>query len=284
LERRRGIRRLKLDYLEVFIDINGQTWLTLLLLKGPKLVGVWDEAAIFKEELPWIQRKAISFCDSWLRRHATLCLTSTREHQRIWEETHSEPVSYMPHACYMASNLGGLSPYKEATAVYMGNFYPNWDLDLIFHAFLKLKEQGLMFPLFLMGDGPDVPNWQDFVLKNGLTNITFAGHVTGESLWQHLRHAHVLLFPIRPTLINKTRCPSKTLAYAQARRPVITCKVGEVGEMLGNKALYVEPSAESFAKCIRGAMENLFLSDIDYEIGSYTWENRARELISTLEG
>lgn len=283
IERRRAIRSLNLDYLEVFNDQNGQTWLTLLGLRLPKLVGMWDEAAIFKDELPWVKRKLISYWDGWFRRHATLRLTSTREHQRLWALAHAEPIVYMPHACYLSHYSEGISPYKQKTAVYMGIFYSCWDQDLIFDAFLLLKQQGLTPSLCLIGTGPDVPKWQAFIREHGLDNITFAGYISGESLWQHLRHAQVLLFPMRPTLLNKTRCPSKTLAYAQARRPVVTCKVGEVAEMLGDKAIYVEPTPEGFAGGIRHAMENQSLPDVEYDLEQHTWAKRAADLLLELK-
>ena len=282
-ERRRAIRELKLDYLEVFNDQNGLSWLTVRGLRGPKLVGIWDEAAVFKFELPWIQRKLIVMWDRWLRRNAALRLTTTRAHQRAWKETCAEPVVYMPHACYLTNFSEGESPYNQPTVVYMGNFHWCWDQDLIFNAFLLLKRQGLTPPLFLMGAGPDVPKWKEFIIEHGLDNITFAGYVSGESLWQHLRHAHVLLFPMRPTLRNKTRCPSKTLAYAQARRPIITNKVGEIAEMLGDKAIYVEPTPEGFAGGIRRAMEDSDLPDVEYDLEEYTWAKNATILLRELK-
>lgn len=281
--RRRAIRSLTLDFLEVFNDQNGQTWMTLLGLKLPKIVGMWDEAAVFKSELPWVHRKLIAAWDWWLRRRAAICLTSTREHQRIWKEKCVEPVVYMPHACYLTNFSEGESPYKHPTVVYMGNFHWCWDQDLIFDAFLLLKRQGLTPPLFLMGTGPDVPKWKAFIAEHGLDNITFAGYVSGETLWQHLRHAHVLLFPMRPTLRNKTRCPSKTLAYAQARRPIITNKVGEIAEMLGDKAIYVEPTPEGFAGGIRRTMEDSDLPDVEYDLEEYTWAKNAANLLRELK-
>ncbi|MGI6391845.1 MAG: glycosyltransferase [Kiritimatiellia bacterium] len=281
-ERRRAIRELKLDYLEVFNDQNGLSWLTVRGLRGPKLVGMWDEASVFKSTLPLVKRLLILFWDRWFRKHVVARFTSTREHQRIWMKKYPEPIVYMPHACYLANHLDRPSPFNRPTVVYMGQFHACWDQDLFFEAFRLLKQQNIMPPLYLMGTGPDEDKWKRFVSKHGLQNITFAGYQTGESLYQHLRHAHVLLFPMRPTVLNKTRCPSKTLAYAQARRPIITNRVGEIAEMLGDNAIYVEPSPEGFARGIQEAIQKSHLPDVNYEIGLHTWSKRAEQLIREL--
>ena len=143
--------------------------------------------------------------------------------------------SYIPYAAYLPSYPDGESPYTEPTIVYMGNMYPAYDHDLIFDAALLLRDRGLSPRIAILGWGPDLEKWRAFVLDKGLTNVTLPGFVRGEMLWQHLRHAHALLFPIRPTLLNLYRCPSKTFAYAQVRSPVITNRIGEVVEVLSEQ-------------------------------------------------
>ncbi len=98
---------------------------------------------------------------------------------------------------------------------------------------------------------------------------------------QLLRHAHALLFPIRDTILNRARCPSKTFAYAQARRPVITNRVGEVPEVLGERARYVEISAEGFERAMEEAMRER-RDDIDYNVEAHNWGARAQTLIDAL--
>ena len=108
---------------------------------------------------------------------------------------------------------------QQPTAVYLGNLYDSvYDHDLVLHAMKILRdERGKTPPLYVIGSGPDQEKWARWVSDENLTNVTLTGFLTGDDLWRHVRHGHVLLFPIRPTLQNLCRCPSKTFAYAQAR-------------------------------------------------------------------
>lgn len=284
LRRRKLISRLKLDYLEVIPDMYGQSLFTLIGTRQPRVVGFWDEAAVFKtsghaKPVLWFSR----IVDAWLRRRATLCLTSTREHQRYWEARHSKPITYMPHACYLTDEKGGDDPFTEPTLVYMGSINDtSWDHDLFFDSLRLLKQEKNLTPaLFIMGTGRLMPKWQAFCQEHGL-NVTFGGFMTGAARFQHLRHARALLFPLRDTLYHKTRCPSKTLAYAQAQRPIITCRVGEIAEMLGDKAIYVEPTAEGFAAAILDIMSRQDVPDAPYDTPAHTWQKRAEALLELL--
>ena len=94
----------------------------------------------------------------------------------------------------------------------------------------------------------------------------------------------MLLFPIRSTRDNWLRCPSKTFAYAQARRPIITNRVGEVAHMLGEKATYIECTPEAFADAIERAMDTPNLPDVDYGIERQNYDERAGMLLEYLRG
>lgn len=284
LRRRAIIRKRKLDFLEIFNDYVGASWLSVFaLFSCSRLVGFWDEAAIFKT-MPWWFRQWVRYRDHWFIKNTVLRVTSTREHQRLWEQEHSEPVMYMPHACYLEAVQAKLSPYATNTFVYMGSFVKEFDADLLFEAILLLKKEGIAPSVYLMGTGPDILYWKKFVKIHGLDNVVFAGYVTGEERYNRLRFAHALLFPMRATVFNKTRCPSKTLAYAQVRRPIITNRVGEIAEMLEGKAIYVEPTPEGFAQAIREAMNNISLPDVDYHVENHTWALRAEQLLKALRG
>lgn len=280
-ERRRAIRDLRLDFIEVFPDVNGRSWLTMAGLRGPRMVGFWDEPGTLKQ-FGWLRHVFVCAMDRWLRRRADLRIVSTCAHQRLWRERYGLEAFYMPFACYLHDYPDGPSPFDRPTVVYMGAFY-QWDQDLIFDALVLLARDGIRPPVLLMGTGPDLPKWQAFVREHGLDQVTFAGFTPDEAMFQRLRHAHVLLFPIRPTLLNQTRCPSKTFAYAQARRPVITCRVGEVAAVLGDQATYVDATPQGFAGAIRAAMSAPPARDIDYGMERHTWALRADGLLAELD-
>jgi glycosyltransferase involved in cell wall biosynthesis len=163
----------------------------------------------------------------------------------------------------------------------MGNLFPAYDHDLLFSAAVQLKARGKTPRLTILGHGPDLEKWQAFVREHGLSNVEVPGFTTGEELWRRLRYAHVLLFPIRETIVNLARCPSKTFAYAQARRPVIANRVGEIPEVLGEHATYVEPTAGAFAAAIEDAMGRE-QPNVEYGVERHNWSSRADALLAAL--
>ena len=102
-------------------------------------------------------------------------------------------------------------------------------------------------------------------------------------MFNHLRHAHALLFPIQDRPANWARCPFKVFQYAQARRPVITCSVGEVPQTLGNKATYIPCTAEAFADAIAQAVDQPTLPDVDYGVEQQNWDDRFARLLAALQ-
>jgi glycosyltransferase involved in cell wall biosynthesis len=224
------------------------------------------------------------FLDRWLRRQATHRVVASRYLQNEFKRRFGMNAAYIPYAAYLQPYPDGESPFSEPTAVYMGNLYPAYDHDIIFEAAMQLKAQNKTPRIKLLGHGPDLEKWRSFVQEHGMTNVEIAGFVRGEELWRNLRHAHVLLFPIRETLINLCRCPSKTFAYAQARRPVITNRVGEVAEVLGEKSTYIGFSPEAMAAALDQAMSASRAPDIDYEIQRQNWDERTDRLLGLIDG
>jgi glycosyltransferase involved in cell wall biosynthesis len=163
----------------------------------------------------------------------------------------------------------------------MGNLYPLYDHDLLFEAARILKGRGKQPKIAILGGGPDLEKWRAFVREHGLSNVTVAGFVSGESLWRHLRHAHVLLLPIRTNILNLCRCPSKTFAYAQSRRPIIANRVGEVAELLRDRAIYVDQTPQAFADAIDRAMSEP-QPDVEYDLHDPTWKSRTDDLLKLL--
>ncbi len=246
-----------------------------------RIVGDWDEWPA-RRPLPMPRHLLEVYLDRWLRRRAVLRVVASRYLQEEFRRRFGQESVYIPYATYLQPKSDGTSPFGRPTFVYMGNLYPAYDHDLIFEAARLLKQRGLMPDVLLMGDGPDMDKFRAFVAEHGLTNVTLAGHVGGDELWRRLRHAHVLLFPIRENILNLCRCPSKTFAYAQARRPVITNRVGEIPAVLEDKAEYVESTAEAFAGAIERASRTVPLPDVDYGVERHNWSVRTDELLRSL--
>ena len=277
--RRRILRELKPDFVHVL-----NPYVKALLTLAPtrwNVVGDWDEWPARRPHKP-VRKIVEAYLDRWLRNRAKLRVVASKYLQRQFKEQFGLDSVYIPYATYLQDFPDVASPFAEPTAVYMGNFFPAYDHDLIFDAARILKGQGKQPHMQFLGGGPDLENWRSFAREHDLKNVSIPGFLTGEELWRHLRHAHVLLFPIRENLLNLCRCPSKTFAYAQARRPVIANRVGEIPSVLEEKAHYVDATPEAFAAAIMSAFQQQKLPDVDYGVERHNWSARTDELLAAL--
>lgn len=274
-ERRRLLRRLDPDAVHV---IN-PTRKMFLALAGSRfrVVADWDEWPA-KRPHPLPTKVVELFLDRWLRNRAWLTVVASSFLAQQFHDRYGLNSVYVPNAVFPNNHPDGGSPYEEPTAVYMGNLYSAYDQDLVLKAALALKRRGKTPRVLIVGHGPDLESCRHFVIENDLTNVAFRGYLTGSDLWRHLRHAHVLLLPIRPTVLNRARCPMKTYSYAQSGRPVIANRVGEVPGVLGESASYVDPSPEAFADAIEEAF-GAPLADVEYDTHLHTWEARGAKLL-----
>ncbi|MBC8106750.1 MAG: glycosyltransferase [Anaerolineae bacterium] len=280
--RRKLIKQISADFVHV-LNPSIKAWLALAGMPNQKVVGDWDEWPARRDQLSLHRRAREKFLDRWMRNRSMLLVVASRYLQKQFKDLFNLDAEYIPYATYLQQSADGHSPHAEPAAVYMGSFYSIYDHGLLLEAALLLQQQGLRPNITLVGDGDDMPRMREFVAKNELTNLHLVGYQSGDDLWRHLRHARVLLFPIRETLLNLCRCPSKTFAYVQAKRPVIANKVGEVAEVLGDKGIYVEPTAQSFADAIEAAMKSPATeSDVEYDLSNLTWSARADALLAAL--
>ena len=279
--RRKLLKQINPDFVHV-LNPSFKAWLALAGL-NVKVVGDWDEWPARREQLAWHRRMREKFLDRWLRNRSVLVVVASRYLQREFKQLFDLDAAYIPYATYLQQSPDGESPHAGPTAVYMGSFYPIYDHDLLLEAARILKDRGQSPHITLVGDGEDMPKMREFVDRNALTNVHLVGYQSGDDLWRHLRHARLLLFPIRETLLNLCRCPSKTFAYVQAKRPVIANKVGEVAEVLGDRGIYVEPTGQAFADAIERAMSATETErDVEYDLTTLTWSARADALLNEL--
>jgi glycosyltransferase involved in cell wall biosynthesis len=279
-----GLRKTLAQLRPDFVHILNPAPKTCAALIGSSLrvIGDWDEWPVMRPGLGFTGHLAAVFLDRWMRHRAALNVVASKYMAGEFHRRYAVTPLYLPYATYIASTPVGPSPFNRPTAVYMGALFSAYDQDLLFDAADLLRTAGKLPPITFIGDGPDRGRWQTFIEAHQLgDHVNLKGYVNDDDRWLHLRNAHVLLFPIRSNPVNLARCPAKTFAYAQARRPVITNRVGEVPEVLGDQATYVEPTPQAFASAIEAAMARK-LPDVDYGIERHNWSARADTLLAAL--
>jgi glycosyltransferase involved in cell wall biosynthesis len=255
---------------KTFLGLVGSRW---------KLVADYDEWPAGRPHR-FLRKKREQFFEGWALRRAAHVIACSRYLQRQFSEAHRRQVAYIPYAVDLEDPSISVSPFAEPTAVYMGTFSKPYDLDLLFHAAKILADKGFKPRMCFVGRGPQLEMWKSFVESNRLDNMDLPGWLDEAAMWSRLRHAHALLFPIRPSIVNLARCPFKTYLYAKARRPIITNATGEVPGVLGNLGTYVECTPEGFATGIEKAMLTPSLPDVNYGVERHNWQARTDQLLS----
>jgi glycosyltransferase involved in cell wall biosynthesis len=228
---------------------------------------------------------ASAAAERWAATRAKLVLCCSRYLQAIWSDRYHKAAHYVPYAIddIPTSHTSTRSLMPHAF-VYVGNFSPHYDLDIVFNAFAILAKRGIHPRATFIGGGPDWERWKRFRDINGLVNIHLPGYLPEADVLNAVSNAHALLFPIRPSPVNLCRCPYKVLVYARSQRPVITSDVGgEVRNILGNNAVYVPPAAEHFARAIFALHQKQTLPPVGYSLEPHTWRRRARALLKLVE-
>ena len=164
----------------------------------------------------------------------------------------------------------------------MGNLYPSWDHDLLVEAAGILKQRGQEKTLRWIGTGIDFENTRQRIQALKLERFELTGYLQLDAMNQQLRQSHCLVFPIRNKPLNLARCPFKCYQFAQAARPVITSDVGEVRAILGDLAIYVDPTPEGLADALSRVLEEPRREDIEYDLSNHRWEYRAKTLSEAL--
>ncbi|HSI36075.1 MAG: glycosyltransferase [Phycisphaerae bacterium] len=278
--RAEAVRSTAPDFVHVMTP-SPKAWLTMRRLPRVPVVGDWDEWPAIRPSYSWLRLRLVRHVDRWLRRRSVLRVVASRYMQRRFRDDFGQDSLYLPHGMFdRRFPPDGPSPFARPTAVYLGSLYPAYDHDILFDAMAMLKARGQAPDLLMITDGPEHERWARFVRDQGLDNVHMPGRMDGDVLAAHLRHAHVLLFPLRPSDINMCRCPGKAFFYAIAQRPVITTDVGEVPAVFGDRATYVDADAGAFADAISAAMAAPRQPDVTYDVG--TWDDRARTLLGAL--
>jgi glycosyltransferase involved in cell wall biosynthesis len=281
----RARRRILAGLAPAWVHCHDLVWRSVLALawrgKDLHFLMDWDEPAIFKS-WPWWRLVLERVLAWWARGHAEKIVACALYFQEYLRQRYGLESEYIPYGLYMEPPADGPSPFAAPTIVYMGSMHLSWDTDILFEAFALMARRGCKPPIVMVGGLYKDAPWPDFCRTHQLDNVTFAGYLPTAEMSCYLRHAHVLTFPIRPTPLNASRCPSKALAYAQARRPIITSKVGEVAQMLGDRATYVDPTPEAMAAALEKAITAPRPPDVDYQIERLSYAHLVDRLMRLL--
>jgi len=259
--------------------LNPKEKAMLLAIAFPKIRFVfdWEDWTTFSEKRPamrWYKRAR----DRWLVKRANSIVCASRWLANTMMEQYGRSALYLPYACLPRVFPKSTDVSNPPVAVGMGSLHPEWDHDLLIEAAGVLKQKGVEHPIRWVGSGAQLDACRERASQLGLKQFEFPGYLDWDSMLRELTSAHCLVFPIRNKPLNLARCPFKCYQFAQSGRPVITSDVGEVRSILGDHAIYVEPTAQAIAEALHQVMISPRQSDVPYDLGEHLWEKRAATL------
>jgi len=141
-------------------------------------------------------------------------------------------------------------------AVYMGNMLPQFDADRVPDAAAAAHRLHPDLLFLFIGGGPLREEYERRVSAEGMDDfVRFLGFLPTDEMVQHLRAADVLLLPIRDSELNRSRSPNKLFQYVAARRPIVTNRLENIHDAVGDDALYFDfDSIEDLVRAIGAAL------------------------------
>jgi glycosyltransferase involved in cell wall biosynthesis len=141
-------------------------------------------------------------------------------------------------------------------AVYMGNLLPQFDAGRVLDVVASARRAHSDLLFLFIGGGSLRDEFQRRIDAEHLgDHVRLLGYLANPEMIQHLRAADVLLLPIRDTVLNQSRSPSKLFQYAAAQRPIVTNRLENIYDAVGDEVLYFDfDSDEDFVRRIGDAL------------------------------
>jgi len=167
--------------------------------------------------------------------------------------------------------------------LYMGSLYASYGIFDIVESVAHVAESDEPVEYVILGDGPERQEAVERARVLGVSeHIRFAGYVDEDVLDDYLSSADVFLAPLFDTVKDKARCPSKIPMYMCHRKPIVTCRVGEAPEYLGDNGFYYTPGdPQSMARQILRASKRQ--DPVDYDLQSVSWKHLASRFLRWVE-
>jgi len=174
---------------------------------------------------------------------------------------HYSPYAYHPDT--MHTDVQGAEKLQQGwqsrkAIMYLGGFWENYGFWDMLHAFENLAQQRDDFVAVFAGSGPEKEKGIEWIKAQGLEDIIhIEGYVAEDDLPAYFTAAYAFLSPLRDTIQDKARCPSKLFMYLPYNKPVITCAIGEAGELFGSHGNYFTPgSVESLTNVLKKVLDS----------------------------
>lgn len=166
------------------------------------------------------------------------------------------------------------------TLLFMGLMTKAYGVGEMLEAFKLLCQKRNDVDFEVIGNGWYLEAVKHYVEENGLSNVVhFRGFVAEDELDGYFSRADVFVSPMHDTVQDWARCPSKLFHYLPYNRPIVTCKIGNPYDVLGEFGYYYRPSdIADMASVMNHALNDSNRFSYPPElISANNWDARAKD-------
>lgn len=204
----------------------------------------------------------------------------------------NRPVHYSPYA-YNSEILESepiildqlMQEYGSRKVIlYMGSFWESYGFWDMLHVFRNIVIERDDAQVIIMGKGPEKEAGLAWIDENKLSEkIKILGYIPEEELSSYFRLAHTFVCPLRDTIQDWARCPSKLFMYLPFNKPIVTCPIGEAREIFGKEGFYYSPgSRDEFSIVLRKALDTHEWTQ-RVMTNEHSWERRTIDFLAWLQ-
>ncbi|HKH93430.1 MAG TPA: glycosyltransferase [Gemmatimonadaceae bacterium] len=224
---------------------------------------------------------AVIFASAYLARTLGKAVSASRRHTLPYAFDEQEFAVDSPSPELVRGRYRG-----RRLAVYMGNLIPQFDASRVLDAVEPAHRAHPDLLFLFIGSGPLRDEFQRRVDAEGVgEHVRFLGFLPTAEMIQHLRAADVLLLPIRDTVMNQSRSPNKLFQYVAAQRPIVTNRLENIYDAVGDEVLYFDfDSKEDFVRRIGEALRPDAPLPSSATVARHSWRARYAAYLAIIEG
>ncbi len=194
-------------------------------------------------------------------------------------------IIYSPYAFPPYLNRARHLRSCSQTLVFMAALFKEYGVYDVMTAVHNLILDGFDLKLVIVGSGPELEPARICARRWGMENhIQLLGFVPEENIDNVLSLADAYVAPMRDTLQDRYRCPSKLFYYLAYGKPIITCRIGNPYDVLSENGFYYTPeNIDHLKDAIMRALQARDFKYPDGFVSRHSWESRAKEFISDLQ-
>ena len=263
--------------------------------RRPFYVQDYDEAMTLQEGHTRAWRAYYSILEGLSRQRAHGVVVASRSLESLVRKHRPDlgsqllylPIGYDPSFEGASKNLDSqlrAMAGERPVIAWVGSFWPAFGIDQLIDLATTLARRGRPSVFMLVGGGPSLEATRSLVAARKLSNVLLPGRVSLADLQAYLRISEVFLLPFPASPQNLHRCPTKLFQYIAYNRPIVTNRVGEVAEALGDTGFYYQPgSVESMADACEKAIASSANYDRSALIPRIYWSERAHRYRNWIE-